>query len=446
MNAKANLMTEGPIRKKLIGFAFPLFLGNLFQQLYNAVDSLIVGNFAGSNALAAVSSAGNLIFLFVGFFNGISMGAGVVIARFIGAEDKKNTEIAVHTTVMLGLISSLLMTVVGVGLTPWILKMMSTPDVVYGQSVMYFRVYFAGSLGFVMYNVFMGILQASGDSKHPLYYLMFSSLINVVLDLILIVGFHMGVGAAAFATVMSQLSSALLCLRRLMRVEADYRIVFKKLGMTAKMTKRILNFGLPSGLQNSIMAFSNVVIQSYINSFGELAMAGIGAYVKVEGFMFIPVTSFCMAITTFVSQNVGAGKMDRMKKGVFFGAFCTLATAEVMGVLLFVFAEPLVRMFDSNPDVIFYGVERAHIVTLFFFMCAFTHFMSAVLRGIGKPMVPMYVFLFCWCVARVLILTISSLYVHTIYMTYVVYPITWTISSVVLILYYLFLKKKETRA
>lgn len=435
-------MTEGSIQKKLIGFALPLFLGNLFQQLYNAVDSLIVGNFAGSTALAAVSSAGNLIFLIIGFFNGISMGAGVVIARFIGAEDKKNTELSVHTTVALGLVSSVLMTLIGVGLTPFILKLMSTPDSVYAQSVMYFRVYFAGSLGFVMYNIFMGILQASGDSKHPLYYLMFSSLINVVLDLILIAGFHMGAGAAAFATVISQLSSAILCLRRLMRVEADYRIDFTKLGMTAKMVKRILNFGLPSGLQNSIMAFSNVVIQSYINSFGAMAMAGIGAYVKVEGFMFIPVTSFCMAITTFVSQNIGAGKIERMKKGVRFGAFCTLASAEFLGVLLFVFAEPIVRLFDSNPDVVFYGVERAHIVTLFFFMCAFTHFMSAVLRGVGKPMVPMFVFLFCWCVARILILTISSMYVHTIYMTYVVYPITWTISSVTLIVYYLANKSK----
>lgn len=430
-------MTEGPIQKKLIGFALPLFLGNLFQQLYNAVDSLIVGNFAGSNALAAVSSAGNLIFLIIGFFNGISMGAGVVIARFIGAQDRKNTEIAVHTTVTLGLISSVLMTLIGVGFTPYILTLMSTPDAVYAQSVVYFRVYFAGSFGFVMYNIFMGILQASGDSKHPLYYLMFSSLVNVVLDLVLIAGFHMGVGAAAFATVMSQLSSALLCLHRLMKVDADYRIVLKKLGMTAKMVKRILHFGLPSGLQNSIMAFSNVVIQSYINSFGPMAMAGIGAYVKVEGFMFIPVTSFCMAITTFVSQNMGAGKIDRMKKGVRFGAFCTLASAEILGFILFVFAEPIVRLFDSNPDVIFYGVERAHVVTLFFFLCAFTHFMSAVLRGVGKPLVPMYVFLFCWCVARVLILAISSLYVHTIYMTYVVYPITWTISSVTLILYYL---------
>lgn len=437
MNVKANLMTEGPIQKKLIGFALPLFLGNLFQQLYNAVDSLIVGNFAGSNALAAVSSAGNLIFLIIGFFNGISMGAGVVIARFIGAQDRKNTEIAVHTTVTLGLISSVLMTLIGVGFTPYILTLMSTPDAVYAQSVVYFRVYFAGSFGFVMYNIFMGILQASGDSKHPLYYLMFSSLVNVVLDLVLIAGFHMGVGAAAFATVMSQLSSALLCLHRLMKVDADYRIVLKKLGMTAKMVKRILHFGLPSGLQNSIMAFSNVVIQSYINSFGPMAMAGIGAYVKVEGFMFIPVTSFCMAITTFVSQNMGAGKIDRMKKGVRFGAFCTLASAEILGFILFVFAEPIVRLFDSNPDVIFYGVERAHVVTLFFFLCAFTHFMSAVLRGVGKPLVPMYVFLFCWCVARVLILAISSLYVHTIYMTYVVYPITWTISSVTLILYYL---------
>ncbi len=444
MNTKKELMTEGSIQKKLIGFALPLFLGNLFQQLYNAVDSLIVGNFVGSNALAAVSSAGNLIFLIIGFFNGISMGAGVVVARFIGAEDKKNITLSVHTTVTLGLISSVLMTLIGVLFTPFILVLMHTPDVVLPESIVYFRIYFAGSVGLVMYNVLVGILQAAGDSKHPLYYLMFSSLVNVALDLIFIRGFGFGVEGAAFATAISQFSSALLCLRRLMKTDADYRIDFTKLGLTKKMVSRILHFGLPSGLQNSIMAFSNVVIQSYINSFGELAMAGIGAYVKVEGFMFIPVTSFCMAITTFVSQNMGANKLDRVKKGIKFGAFCTLLSAESLGLLLFIFAEPIVKLFDSNPDVVFYGVERAHIVTLFFFLCAFTHFMSAVLRGIGRPMVPMYVFLFCWCVARILILAISSLFVHTIYMTYVVYPITWTISSTVLILYYLYVKKKNT--
>lgn len=434
--AQKDLMTVGSIQKKLIGFALPLFLGNLFQQLYNAVDSLIVGNFIGSNALAAVSSAGNLIFMVIGFFNGISIGAGVVIARFIGAQDKKNTEIAVHTTVVLGLLFSIVMTIVGVLTAPSVLVLMSTPTSVLPDSITYFQIYFAGSIGFVMYNTLVGILQAAGDSKHPLYYLVFSSVINIVLDLVLIADFGFGVGAAAFATATSQFCSAILCLIRLMRIDADYRIDIRKLRLSKRMTKRILEYGLPSGLQNSIMSFSNVVIQSYINSYGELAMAGIGAYVKVEGFIFIPVTSFTMAITTFVSQNLGAREYQRTRKGIRFGAFCTLISAELLGVLLFFFAEPATALFDSNPEVIAYGVARAHVVCLFFFLCAFTHFMSSVLRGVGKPLVPMMVFLICWCVVRILFLMITSQFIHTIAMTYWVYPITWTLSSLVLLFFY----------
>lgn len=436
MNKENELMTSGSIQKKIILFALPLFLGNLFQQLYNAIDSLIVGNYIGSEALAAVSSAGNLIFMVIGFFNGIAIGAGVVIARFIGAEDKKGTEHAVHTTVVLGLLFSVLMSIVGVLMAPTVLRLMSTPASVLPESITYFQIYFAGSIGFVMYNTLVGILQAAGDSKHPLYYLMFSSIINIALDMILIAGFHFGVGAAAFATAISQLVSAILCFIRLLRTDSDYRIDIRKLRINRHMMEMILHYGLPSGLQNSIMAFSNVVIQSYINSFGKYAMAGIGAYIKVEGFIFIPITSFAMAITTFVSQNLGAKEYERVKKGIRFGALCTLLSAEILGVLLNFFAEPLVALFDSNPAVIVFGAERAHIVGWFFCLCAFTHFMAAVLRGIGKPMVPMLVFLFCWCVVRILFLLIASNFIHSIYLTYWVYPITWILSSVVLYVFY----------
>ncbi len=436
MENTKNLMTEGSIQKKIIMFAVPMFLGNLFQQMYNAVDSLIVGNFVGSNALAAVSSAGNLIFMVIGFFNGISIGAGVVIARYVGARDDKKTETAVHTTVALGLIFSVIMTIIGVASAPTVLKLMSTPKAVLQESIVYFQVYFAGSVGFIMYNTFVGILQAAGDSKHPLYYLMISSVINVVLDLVLIAGMGRGVEAAAFATAISQLFSALLCMIRLMKVKASYRFVPNKIKLNRDMVKKIIKYGLPSGLQNSIMSLSNVVIQSYINSYGEQAMAGIGAYTKVEGFAFIPVTSFTMAITTFVSQNIGAREYERTKKGVKFGMICTLVSAQALGILLFIFAGPSVKLFDSTPSVIEFGVQRAHIVCLFFFLCAYTHFMSSVLRGMGRPIAPMMVFLLCWCVTRILFLTICDLFVHTIYTTYWVYPITWILSSTVLFLYY----------
>jgi putative MATE family efflux protein len=437
-----NIMTEGSIQKKLISFAIPLFLGNLFQQMYNAVDSFIVGNFEGKEALAAVSTAGNLIFMIVGFFNGISVGAGVVIARFIGARDDENTEKAVHTTVALGLIFSILMTIIGVGLTPVFLTWMNTPANVFPESSMYFRVYFAGSLGLVMYNVLVGILQASGDSKNPLKYLIISSVVNTLLDLLFVAVLGMGVGGAGLATAIAQLLSAVLCFIRLVRSKEVYGIVPKRIRLDIPMVKNVFRFGLPSGLQNSIMSFSNVVIQSFINAYGDNAMAGIGAYVKIEGFVFIPVNAFAMAIATFVSQNLGAGEYERTKKGIRFGMFCVMIAAEILGLLLFIFAEPLVSVFikDHDPEVVAYGMMRSRIVTLFFFLCAFTHFMAAVLRGAGKPMVPMFVFLFCWCAMRVLILFVAEMFIHTIYTTFIVYPVTWILSSVTLFIYYRRLK------
>ncbi|SER52680.1 MATE family efflux transporter [Lachnobacterium bovis] len=436
MEKNKDLMTEGHIYNKIIVFALPIFLGNLFQQLYNAVDSVIVGNFIGSNALAAVSSAGNLIFMIIGFFSGIAIGAGVIIARFIGAKDDKRTVLAVHSTVALGFVFSVILTIVGVLGAPMVLKLMSTPKVVLKESIVYFQVYFAGSIGFVMYNTFVGIIQATGDSRHPLYYLVMSSIVNIVLDLLLIGKMGFGVGAAAFATAISQFFSAILCIRYLMKSKEAYRLQWRKVKFDKEITLKIIKYGLPSGLQNSIMSLSNVVIQSYINSYGHFAMAGIGAFVKIEGFIFIPVTSFTMAITTFVSQNLGAQKLDRVKKGIRFGLICTLLSAESLGIILFSFAPKLISFFDKNKTVIEYGAQRAHIVCLFFFLCAYTHFMSAVLRGIGRPMVPMFVFLFCWCVVRIIFLAVVNIFIHTIYTTYWVYPLTWILSALVLTLYY----------
>jgi len=433
---KSNLMTEGPIRRKLISFALNVMIGSLFQQLYNTVDSMIVGNFCGSNALAAVSSAGNLVFLVIGFFIGISVGSGVVISNFIGARNTEKVQLAVHSTVALGLLFSVLLTVIGVLMAPPVLTLMKTPPSVLPESITYFRIYFAGATGFVMYNTFTGILRAAGDSRHPLYYLIFSSVINVILDLILIAGFGMGVGAAAFATAISQLASALLAFIRLVRIDADYRIDVRKIRFDSRMTLRVLHYGFPSGLQNSVMSLSNVVIQSYINTFGEFAMAGIGAYSKIEGFAFMPITSFAMAITTFVGQNIGAGEFERTKKGIRFGLGCTVISCIVLGGLLMVFAAPLIRLFDSNPEVVAYGVGRAHVVSLLFFLCGCTHFMAAVLRGAGKPMATLWVYLICWCVIRVIVILFCAPFFPTIYLSHWIYPITWTISTATLFIIY----------
>ncbi len=430
-----DLMTVGSYKRKIVAFAIPVFIGNLFQQMYNAADSLIVGRFVGSEALAAVSSVGNLIFLLIGFFNGLSVGAGVVVARYIGARDEEMTSRSVHTTVALGLASSVVMTLLGVLFTPAMLRAMSTPPDVMPLAVSYLKIYFAGSLGLVMYNIFVGILQAAGDSRHPLYYLIISSVTNVVLDLLFIGIFQMGVAGAAWATILSQLLSALLTLIRLMRIDADYRVDLRKIRFDRGILGRIIRYGVPSGLQNSIIGLSNVVIQSYINSFGQLAMAGIGAYTKIEGFAFLPVTSFCMTLPTFVSQNLGAKEYERVREGIRFGVACTMVMGEALGLVLYVFAPQLIGLFASDPRVIEFGMGRARVVTLFFCLVAFTHVAASILRGCGKAMVPMVVMLVCWCAIRMLIILVLGHFIRTIQLTYWVYPITWVLSAGTFALY-----------
>lgn len=429
-------MTSGSISKRMVSFALPLLLGNLFQQLYNTVDSLIVGNFLGSTALAAVSSSGSLIFMLIGFLSGISAGAGVVVSRYFGAEDEDGIHRAVHTTVAFGLVAGVVMTAAGILLSPQILLWMGTPESVMPESVTYLQVYFYGSLGFVMYNIFVGILQAVGDSRHPLYYLMISSVINLVLDIVFIENFHTGVGGAALATVISQVFSAILCLIQLLRTHESYRLSITKIRFDSKMLKQIIRIGLPSGVQNSIIAFANVVVQSYINAFGEMAMAGYGAYSKIEGFAFLPINSFTMAMTTFVGQNLGARQEERTKKGARFGILTTVLLAELIGIGVFLLAPQLIAAFDSTPDVIYFGVEKARTAALFYFLLAFSHSLAAVLRGAGKAVVPMVIMMAFWCVIRVAFLAVTIPLTHAIQMVYVVYPLTWGLSSLVFFFYY----------
>ena len=429
-------MTTGSISKRMIAFALPLLLGNLFQQLYNTVDSLIVGNFLGSSALAAVSSSGSLISMLIGFLSGIASGAGVIVSRYFGANDEKDVCRAVHTMVAFGLVAGVLMGVVGVVFSPQILVWMGTPDSVMSESVAYLQIYFFGSLGFVMYNIFVGILQAVGDSRHPLYYLMVSSVVNLVLDLLLIAGFHTGVGGAALATVVSQLISAALCLTQLLRTRASYRIRLSQIRFDFKMLRQIVQIGLPSGVQNSIISFANVIVQSHINAFGAMAMAGYGAYSKIEGFAFLPINSFTMAMTTFVGQNLGAGQKDRTRRGARFGILTTVLLAELIGVVVFLLAPQLVAAFDSNPEVIRFGVEKARTAALFYCLLAYSHSVASVLRGAGKAVVPMLIMMTFWCVVRVTFLSISIPMTHSIQMVYLVYPLTWSLSSISFFFYY----------
>lgn len=430
------LMTEGPIWKKMLLFAFPLFIGNLFQQLYNTADSLIVGNFLGSNALAAVSSSGHLIFLLVGFFNGVAMGAGVVIARYYGAREITNLQKSIHTTIALGLAASVFLTIAGVLLAPQILVWMGTPADVLPESTTYFRIYFAGSTGFVMYNVFVGILQSVGDSRHPLIYLIISSVINVILDLFFVGVLHMGVGSVAFATIISQIVSAILCLKLLLKAPWDYRVHLKDICFDKNMLKQIIKNGVPAGFQNSIIAFANVVVQTNINTFGKLAVAGCGSYSKIEGFGFLPINCFTLALTTFVSQNLGAKKYDRAKKGARFGLLCSIGIAETIGILIYIFAPIFISAFNNDPQVIAFGTAQARTVTLFYFLLTLSHCIAAILRGSGKSTVPMFVMLVCWCIIRVSYITIILKFVPIINMIFWAYPLTWFLSSVIFMIYY----------
>ena len=436
-HSSATLMTTGPIWKRIIAFAVPLFFGNLFQQLYNTADSLIVGNFLGSSALAAVSSSGNLIFLLVGFFNGIAIGSGVVVAKYFGAGKFAMVKRAIHTITAFGLLSGMVLTVVGILAAPQILILMGTPAEVLPNSVTYFRIYFAGSLAFVMYNFLVGILQSVGDSRHPLIYLMISSVINIVLDLTLVAGFHFGVGAAALATVISQVISALLCLRQLLKSPAEYRLEVRKIRLDGIMLRHIISNGLPAGLQNSIISLANVVVQSNINKFGAMAVAGCGSYSKIEGFGFLPITCFALALTTFIGQNLGAKEYDRAKKGAVFGVVCSLSIAELVGIGIYLLSPYLIAGFNDTPQVISYGTAQAHTVTLFYFLLAFSHCMAGILRGAGKSAVPMFVMLICWCIIRVTYITIIVQFVPSISAVFWAYPLTWTLSSILFLYFYL---------
>ena len=429
-------LTEGSISQGIIAFALPLFLGNLFQQLYNTADSLIVGNFLGSEALAAVSSSGNLIFLMVGLVNGISMGAGVVIARYYGARDRERMQKTIHTLLAFGLVAGSLLTVVGMWLSPIMLRLMGTPETVLPNSISYFRTYFTGSLAFVLYNICMGILQATGDSKHPLQYLIISSFINIALDLLFVGVFHMGVGSAAAATAISQLVSMLLCMARLIRSERDYHVDVRKIRFEKRALVEILQNGLPAGLQNSIISIANVVVQSNINAFGAAAMAGCGAHSRIEGFGFLPVTCFTMALTTFVSQNLGAKQYDRVKKGIRFGIGCSAIIAETVALLIFCFSPRLIGLFTNDAASIAYGVLHERTTTPFFFLLAYSHCMAAIFRGAGKSTVPMLVMLLCWCIIRVAYVTVAVHFFPVLQTVSWAYPITWCLSTLVFTIYY----------
>lgn len=430
-------MTVGSPYRLILSFALPVFLSQVFQQLYNTADAFIVGKFLGTEALAAVTSSGTLIMLMINFFTGTAMGAGVVISRYFGAGNRENVSRAIHTVLAFAVASGVVLTVLGVLLTPTFLRWMQTDPDVLPEAIEYFRYYFLGSLALVLYNICRSIMNALGDSRRPLYYLIFSSLLNVGLDLLFIGAFHWGVWSAAAATVISQAGSVVLCMRHLLQKGNTFTVELRKIRFHRDMLIEIIRYGLPSGVQGSMISFANVIVQSQINSFGKLAMAAFGTHAKIEGFAFLPIVSFNMASTTFVSQNLGAKQYERAKKGARFSIISAVLIAELIGFACYTYAPKLIGLFDKTPEVITLGAQQAHTVALFYCLLAFSHSVAAVCRGAGKAFVPMFVMLSVWCVFRIAYIALVMKFVGRIGLIYWAYPITWAISSVIYLIYYL---------
>ena len=428
-------LTEGPIWKGILLFAIPLILGNLLQQLYNTADMVIVGRFVDSNALAAVGSSGSFIMLLISFCMGTSTGAGVVIAQYYGANHKERVQEAVHTTLALGIILGIVMSIVGVLISPTILKWMGTPDVVMPDADLYLRIYFIGLLPNVLYNMAAGVLNAVGNSKRSLLYLAISSVTNIVLDLVFVAGLKMGVAGVAIATDLSQVISCILIIRYLMKTEDIYKVFLRKVKCHWKMAKRIIGIGLPTGFQNMVISLSNVMIQAGINSFGEYAMAGTAAYMKVDGFNILPVTSLSLAATTFTGQNIGAGKLERVKKGLWVTLGMVMLYTLTSSFLIRTFANPILRIFTDDAAVLEYGVLQAQYLCPLYFMIGIMHQLAGTIRGAGKSIPPMVIMLLSLCVFRVLWVKLAVPHFETIESVFVAYPISWTIGSIMMGMY-----------
>lgn len=430
------MMTEGNIWRHLVWFALPLLIGNVFQQFYNTVDSIIVGNFVGKEALAAVGSSDPVINTIIGVFSGMATGAGVVISQYFGARNDKNVHEAVHTTILMTFILSILFTVLGVLMVPPLLRMMGTPDDVFDSASTYLRIYFAGVIGLMFYNMGAGILRAVGDSKRPLYFLIFSAILNVLLDLLFVVVFRAGVAGVAYATIISQALSAVLILLTLTRETAAYRIVWKEIRLNKLMLGKIFRIGLPSALQMGITSFSNVFVQSYINGFGSACMAGWSSYGKIDKFCMLPIQSISLSVTTFVGQNLGAGQLKRAKKGSSIAFFLSIAVSVLMMIPIIIFAPSLVKLFNQEPDVVGYGTLFLRILIPFYLCCCANQVYAGSLRGAGDTKAPMLIMMGSFIVFRQVYLFIASRLTDSVTWIALGYPFGWLVCSVLIYLYY----------
>ena len=429
-------MTTGSIYGHLLRFALPMVLGQVCQQLYNTVDSIVVGNFVGKTALAAVGSTGNIINALIGFFSGLSVGAGVIISQYFGARDEKGVSRAVHSSMALTFIMAVVCTILGVFVAEPMLRMMDTPSDVFDEAATYLRIYFEGVSGLMIYNIGSGILRAVGDSKRPLYFLIFSTFTNIVLDVSFVKFFGMGVDGVAYATIISQFLSALLVMYVLIKSSGCYAFRFSQLGLSKPELKDIIKIGLPNAVQNSVINFSNVFVQGYINAFQSSCMAGWTSYNRLDAFAWLPMVCIGTANTTFVGQNIGAGKLGRVKKGVKAGVLLSVAGTAVIVAFLMLFSRQTLSLFNSDPEVLDYGSKFVLLLSPFYIPYCIMQIYSGALRGAGDSFTPMAVSIFSFVIFRQILLFVGTKFISSPLFVGFSYPAGWLVSTVIMIVIY----------
>ena len=430
-------MIKGSIFKSILWFSIPLLIGNFFQQLYNTVDSYVVGNFVDTNALAAVGASTPVINMLVGFFMGLSAGAGVVISQYFGGRRKEDMSKAVHSSIALTALLSVVFTVAGMLFTKPLLRAIGVPEEVLPHSSLYLTIYFAGMTFSLFYNMGSGILRAVGDSRHPLIYLAVASLVNIALDFLFVCGFHMGIAGVAIATIIAQAVSSAMVMYKLMHTQEDYKLELRKIHFHKKMVKKIIAFGFPAALQQSITSFSNVIVQSYINRFGATAMAGYSAAIRIDGFLQLPLQSFNMAITTFVGQNIGAKQYRRVKKGIWAAWVMSSLVILVGSVGMYFFAPYLIGVFTDDVQVISNGSGMLRIFSYAYIVLPVVQILNGALRGAGLSKIPMYYMLGCFVVLRQIYLMIAVPLTNNLFVVMTGWPVTWVICAIGMLAYYL---------
>ena len=429
-------MTEGNITRHIISFALPLLIGNVFQQLYNTVDTWVVGNYVSNEAFSAVGTVGPIINMLIGFFMGLSSGAGVVISQYYGAKRNQEVHDTVHTAMVMTIVMGVAFTAIGLGMTPFMLRLMNTPDNVMPESTAYLTIYFSGILGLMVYNIGAGILRAVGDSQRPFYFLVVCAVLNTVLDLLFVLVFHMGVEGVALATVIAQSTSALLVVITLMKTDTCIKLRLRDLKINFAMLGKIFRVGIPAAIQMAITAFSNIFVQSYINYFGDNCMSGWTAYAKIDQLLFLPMQSIALASTTFVGQNLGCNQVERAKKGVSQALLIAIVSTVVLMIPVMAFASPVVAFFNGKAEVVEIGTMLLHWLSPFYVLCCFNQIYSGALRGAGNSRAPMIIMLSSFVAFRQVYLFIMARAWNEIIPIAMSYPAGWLLCSTLTAVYY----------